>query len=98
MKQKDLKMKKDKKDEMKKEMKGVHVAFRMTDKDVEVLDKFARQLGLTRTQLIRNLISTGLDDLYLANSFGMISIIGFIRKHNIQPQHLMELAFGENEC
>ena len=74
------------------EVRDVHVAIRMGEKEVAYLDNFASKLNLTRSQLIRNLIETGLDDMKLAQTFGLISLVGFIRDNKIKAKDVVGLA------
>ena len=74
------------------EIKDVHVGIRMGEKEVAIVDNYAVKLGLTRSQLIRNLVETGLDDMKLAQTFGLISLIGFIRDNKIKTKDVVSLA------
>jgi len=75
-----------------REYQDMFVGVRMTESEVTELDKFADRLKLTRSQLIRNLISCGIDDLKLAQAFGLVSLVSFIRNNNIKPQEIINLA------
>ena len=75
-----------------KEYREFQMGIRMTDAEVAELDVFANKLNINRSQLVRNLITTGLDDLKLAQAFGLISIVSFIRNNNIKPQEIISLA------
>jgi metal-responsive CopG/Arc/MetJ family transcriptional regulator len=76
----------------KQKEKETVVGIRMTESEVTELDKFAERLRINRSQLIRNLIVCGIDDLKLAQTFGLISLISFIRQNNIKPQEIINLA------
>jgi hypothetical protein len=77
---------------MEKQKREIHVGIRMHDDEVAELDKYAARLRVTRSQLVRNLLISGLDDLKLAQAFGLISLVSFIRNNDITPQEIINLA------
>jgi hypothetical protein len=52
----------------------VKVTFKLPASKVEKLDQFAQQIGITRSQLVRNMIDTSLDDLAILRTTGMLSL------------------------
>jgi len=74
------------------ENKHVNVAIRMGEKEVEYLNNYASKLNTTRSQLIRTLIEIGLDDMKLAQTFGLVSLIGFIRDNKIKAKDIVALV------
>ena len=52
----------------------VKVTFKLSASKVEKLDQFAQQIGVTRSQLVRNMIDTSLDDLAILRTTGMLSL------------------------
>jgi metal-responsive CopG/Arc/MetJ family transcriptional regulator len=83
------------KNQPKNQPRDINMGVRMTEDEVAELDKFAKRLKLSRSQLVRNLIICGIDDLRLAQTFGLISLINFIRQNNIQPQEIINLAMAK---
>jgi metal-responsive CopG/Arc/MetJ family transcriptional regulator len=77
---------------MKKQPRDINMGVRMTEDEVAELDKFAERLRINRSQLVRNLILSGIDDLKLAQTFGLVSLINFIRQNDIKPQEIINLA------
>ena len=57
----------------KKEQENLqNVVFRMTPSEIERLDRMADKIGRTRSQLLRNLIVVGLEEIELFEKFGMV--------------------------
>jgi metal-responsive CopG/Arc/MetJ family transcriptional regulator len=71
------------------------LVLKLTQKELDDLDKYAKRLGVKRSQLVRNLIKSGIDDLNLLSKFGIVSLVGFIRANNIEPKAILELALEE---
>ena len=82
----------------KKEYREIHLGIRITPTENEELEAFAAKLKITKSDLARNLIAVGLDDLKLAQAFGLISIVSFIRKNNITPGEIFTLAAAKTEA
>lgn len=68
-----------------KELDGV-ITVKIKTEEIKILDKYAKKMKITRSQLVRNMIETGLDDLQLMNSTGLltmalkgIDLLGMIR-------------------
>jgi hypothetical protein len=66
--------------------------IRINSEDLDYVEEQAARLGLTRSQLIRNFIRNGVDDLKLMQRFGLVSLVEFVRIHKIKPNEIMELA------
>jgi len=49
-----------------------NVVFRMAPAEIAELDRFAEKMGLTRSQLIRNLVVVGMEETLLFEKFGMV--------------------------
>jgi hypothetical protein len=82
----------------KKEYREIHLGIRVTTSENDELEVFATKLKMTKSDLARNLIAVGLDDLKLAQAFGLISLVSFIRKNNITPGDIISLAAAKAEA
>lgn len=49
-----------------------NVVFRMAPDEIAELDRFAEKMGLTRSQLIRNLVVVGMEETQLFEKFGIV--------------------------
>lgn len=52
----------------------IHTAIRIEPSTLSELDKFSQKLGISRNQLIINLVAEGLEDLRLLNSCGLLVV------------------------
>lgn len=59
------------------ETKELMVSFMATPAMVEEIDTMAQKLNLTRSQMIRNLLDTGLDDLRVLHASGFIGVVKY---------------------
>ncbi len=59
----------------KKEIKGQLVCTKVEQEFLDELDFYAKKLGLTRSQLMRNIMRSGLDDLKVLYSTGALALI-----------------------
>lgn len=50
------------------------VTLRIEESKIQRIDEFAQKMKLNRAQLVRNLISSGLDDLELMQKAGLLSL------------------------
>ena len=50
------------------------ITLKLDKSAIEKLDKYAKELKITRQQLMENLIDTGLDDLKILKASGMLMI------------------------
>jgi len=50
------------------------VTLRIEESKIQRIDEFAQKMKLNRAQLVRNLISSGLDDLELMQKAGLLSM------------------------
>ncbi len=50
------------------------VTLRIEESKIQRIDEFAQKMKLNRAQLVRNLISSGLDDLELMQKTGLLSM------------------------
>lgn len=57
----------------------VNVVFRMTPTEIEELDRFADKMGLTRSQLIRNLVTVGMEEVEIFEKMGMARAVITVR-------------------
>lgn len=57
-----------------KEIKGKVITVNVEDKKIEELDTLAKKMGLNRSQLIRNMIDTELDNLKFMQSTGILTM------------------------
>ncbi len=55
-----------------KEKIDVKVTFKLPASKVKKLDEYANQIGINRSQLVRNFVDTSLDDLALFKTTGML--------------------------
>lgn len=60
-------------------MKTTNFTMRLEEHQVEKLDYFAKKMGLTRSQLLRNLIACEIDDLALLDKFGILRLGAGVR-------------------
>lgn len=56
-----------------------NVVFRMTPDEIENLDNFADQMGLTRSQLIRNLVVVGMEETEIFKKLGLVRAVITVR-------------------
>lgn len=56
-----------------KELDGV-ITVKMTMEEIKRIDEYAKRMKVSRSQLVRNLVKTGLDDLQLMRSTGLLSL------------------------
>lgn len=68
-----------------------HVLVRFDPKLVEQLDLWAKKMEIPREQLIKNLCRAGIDDLKIAEQFGLISVIMFIKKKMEKGKDITEI-------
>jgi len=52
----------------------VSTPFRSNQETLDQLDKFANKMGLSRNQLMFNLITIGLEDLTMLNRLGILRV------------------------
>lgn len=50
------------------------ITFRIEDDQLELIDKYCKKMKINRSQLIRNLINAGLDDLKLMEKTGLLAL------------------------
>lgn len=55
------------------------VSFQVDESVLVLIDKYAKTLGLSRSQLIRNLVATGLVDAKVLKVTGILDVVGLIR-------------------
>lgn len=55
------------------------VNFRLSDDELAKVDRLADKAGLTRSQYIRNLIATGVEEVEVMEKFGIIRAVITIR-------------------
>jgi len=55
-------------------MKEKALAVKINESEVDRLDYWADKAGINRSQLVRNLIGMGLDDLDLLDSIGFVTL------------------------
>ena len=48
-----------------------NVVFRMTPSEIERLDQFAERMDMTRSQLIRNLVTVGMEEVEVFEKMGL---------------------------
>lgn len=77
---------------MKKEAFDEAVYIRMTKGQLKRIDSYAAKIRITRSQMIRNLIDSGLDSANFMNSFGVFDLVGFFRDNKIKPMDVLSLA------
>lgn len=65
---------------MKNKKPVVSTPFRTHQETLDSLDKFAGKMGLSRNQLMCNLVSIGLDDLTVLQRVGLLRVGVGIRK------------------
>jgi len=59
--------------------KKITVTFQMSEEIVNLIDEYAKILGLSRAKMIRNLIACGLQDAKVLKATYLMDIIGLIR-------------------
>jgi hypothetical protein len=59
---------------MKKENKEKIFTVKVEKSKIKEIDKFAKKMNMNRSQLIRNLVDTGIDDLKIMNSTGLLTL------------------------
>lgn len=57
-----------------KDIKGTSITVKIDEEMLKEIDLFAKKMKLNRSQIVRNLISAGLDDLRLMSNTGMLSM------------------------
>ncbi len=60
--------------EQKKKLLETVLTVKINDELIQELDKFAKRMKLTRSQLVRNLLITGLQDLKVMKSTGLLTM------------------------
>lgn len=55
------------------------IPLRIDLEDLERLEDWSKKLDLPREVLVRNLIRVGMDDLALAHSIGLLSLVQFLK-------------------
>lgn len=68
------------------------VNVKMSKAQVEKIDYYAKKLRLNRSQMSRNLIDIGLDDMEILQSFGIYSLVGYVRDMKIKPKDIIKLS------
>lgn len=58
---------------------------------LEELDFWSKKMGIPREHLIKNLCRAGIDDLKIAEQFGLVSLIGFVRKKMERGNDITEI-------
>lgn len=53
---------------------GKVISFRIEKADLDLIDKYAAKMRMPRSQLIRNLIHSSLDDVKLMEKTGILSL------------------------
>ncbi len=64
---------------------------------VEKLDKLADVLGLTRSQLMRNLLKTAYEDAAILHKIGLIPAVQFARKVKEYKDKLLKDLFHQKD-
>ena len=67
------------------------IAIRCEQKLVEDLDFWSKKIGIPREHLIKNLCRSGIDDLEIAQSLGLVSLVGFIKKRMERGKTIEEI-------
>lgn len=55
-------------------LKDKAITVKLTEKELETVDHYAKKMKLNRSQLVRNLVNTGLSDLKLMNRTGLLTM------------------------
>lgn len=63
---------------------------------VEKLDKLANKLGLTRSQLMRNLLINGYEETVVLDKLGLVAAVKFGQKVKEYKEKLLKELFPEN--
>jgi len=61
-------------------MEKTQTIIRLDQEKLDKLDIYAKKIGLSRNQLMNNLLDTGLDDLYLLEKTGMLTMAQVLRR------------------
>ena len=77
--------------------KDEFVGFHSDGELIKEIDDFAKSLGLNRSQAIRNLIASGLDDYRMAKRLGLISLVSLIRENRVSGKKIVDLVVDEGE-
>lgn len=59
----------------KKETKLEQINVMLERSDIDEIERFAKKIGISRGQLMRNLVKNGLDDATMFDKIGLLGII-----------------------
>ena len=62
--------------------------------DIRLLDAIAKEARMTRSQLVRNFINMGLDDVKIMRKMGIIKAVGKAREFIDKSKAQMDLPIG----
>jgi metal-responsive CopG/Arc/MetJ family transcriptional regulator len=71
---------------------GGKIIVRVNEDDLKEIDQLAKQLGIDRSRMIRNMLSTALDDMRIMRKVGVFSLVRFIREKQIRPEEIISLT------
>lgn len=66
------------------------VNFACDDDDLEVIDKICKDLSISRSLLIRNMIKASIDDVKVLKTVGVVDLIGLYRRSGKKTLPIME--------
>jgi len=73
------------------EEKNMTINFQVTEGVVKVIDAYAKLLGLSRSQMLRNLVYSGLADAKVMKMTGVLDVVSLIRSMNLKPGQIPQL-------
>jgi metal-responsive CopG/Arc/MetJ family transcriptional regulator len=71
---------------------GGKIIVRVNEDDLKEIDQLAKQLGIDRSRMIRNMLSAALDDMRIMRKVGVFSLVRFIREKQIRPEEIISLT------
>ena len=74
----------------KKKERKVQVSFMLEQKDIDLIEYYAGTMRMTRSNFVRNLVLSGLDDVNLMNSIGIMKLVKVSRKEKQIPLPIKE--------
>lgn len=74
------------------------ITFRVDPQNLKKVDRYAKKMGLSRNQLLNNLVDVGLDDLRVLDAVGILvvgkgikDLVGKIRSGEVSVEPQQEL-------
>jgi len=65
-----------------KDQKKITVNFQLKEDVVNLIDSYGKTLGLNRSQMLRNLVLSGLDDAKVLKATGVLDVVGLLKSAN----------------